>query len=259
VPAIPAALEAKYADWGWTKAWESVPQVVTYRLSHPKGESRYLKLVDTSWSTLLSDEDARLRWARGYLPVPDVVEFGSDEAVSWLITETMSGVDGTNETLLGKPLRLVQTLAQGLRRFHHAPVDKCPFDFRLDVALQHVERRVANGLVDPERDFHPEHEHLSVEQAFLELRRNRPPLEDLVVCHGDYCFPNVLIEDGQAVGFVDLGELGVADRWWDLGVAAWSTTWNVGPGYETAFLDAYEIEPDPERIAYYRLLYDMAS
>ena len=80
-----------------------------------------------------------------------------------------------------------------------------------------------------------------------------------MVCHGDYCFPNALILDGQVIAFVDLGELGVADRWWDLAVASWSTTWNIGPGWEDAFLETYGIEPDPERISYYRLLYDLAS
>ena len=46
-----------------------------------------------------------------------------------------------------------------------------------------------------------------------------PPSEDLVVCHGDYCFPNVLLDDAGAItGFLDLGELAVADRWWDVAV-----------------------------------------
>lgn len=80
-----------------------------------------------------------------------------------------------------------------------------------------------------------------------------------MLCHGDYCFPNVLIEDQRVVGYLDLGEVGVADRWWDLAVATWSTTWNVGPGWEELFLESYGIQPDQERMAYYRLLYDLAS
>ena len=42
-----------------------------------------------------------------------------------------------------------------------------------------------------------------------------------------------LAADGRCSGQVDLGELGVADRWADLAVATWSTTWNYGPGWET--------------------------
>ena len=51
----------------------------------------------------------------------------------------------------------------------------------------------------------------------------------------------------------------IRDRWWDVAIGAWSTTWNVGPGWEQLFYESYGIEPDPERIAFYRLLYDLAS
>lgn len=56
---------------------------------------------------------------------------------------------------------------------------------------------------------------------------------------------------------MDLGDLGVADRWSDLAIATWSTTWNYGEGWEEPLLDAYGIAPDPERTEYYRLLWEV--
>ncbi|WP_218125970.1 hypothetical protein [Sinosporangium album] len=39
--------------------------------------------------------------------------------------------------------------------------------------------------------------------------------------------PNTLLHaDGAFAAHVDLDSLGVADRWADLAVAAWSTEWN---------------------------------
>jgi kanamycin kinase len=49
----------------------------------------------------------------------------------------------------------------------------------------------------------------------------------------------------------------VGDRWADLAVATWSTEWNYGPGWENDLLRAYGVDPDPERVAYYRLLWDL--
>jgi kanamycin kinase len=62
---------------------------------------------------------------------------------------------------------------------------------------------------------------------------------------------------GQWSGHVDLGDLGVADRWADLAIATWSTKWNYGPGREQVLLDAYGIKPDAERTHYYRLLWQL--
>jgi kanamycin kinase len=78
----------------------------------------------------------------------------------------------------------------------------------------------------------------------------------LVVAHGDACAPNTLLsDDGAFLGHVDVGDLGVADRWADLAIASWSLEWNFGPGHEQPFWDAYGIAPDPDRIAHYRRLW----
>ena len=200
-----------------------------------------------------------MRWARDHLPVPEVLECGVDLAVEWMLTAELPGRDATSPELKADPRALVTRLAQGLRLFHEAPVDKCPFDFTLEVAISSVRDRVARGLVNPEMDLHPEHRHLTPQTALEELERMRPATEDLVVCHGDYCLPNVLIDDSKVVGFLDLGEVGIADRWWDLAVGAWSVTWNLGPGWEEHFLSTYGVDADEERIAFYRLLYDLSS
>ncbi len=86
-----------------------------------------------------------------------------------------------------------------------------------------------------------------------------PDVDRLVVCHGDACCPNTLLDSsGRYTAHVDLAALGVADRWADLAVATYSTVWNYGPGWEGPLLDAYGIDPDPERTRYYRQLWDLA-
>lgn len=138
-------------------------------------------------------------------------------------------------------------------------MEECPFDFRLDTALSHARLRLEAGQIEPERDFHEEFSHLSARQAVALLEQSGPDSEDLVVCHGDYCLPNILIEAGIATGFVDLGELGVADRWWDLAVATWSLTWNLGPSYEDLFLSEYGVEKNDRQREFFRLMYDVVS
>jgi kanamycin kinase len=208
-----------------------------------------------------ADEAARLRWAHAFLPVPEVVTTGSQGATDWLLTEALAGIDATRHTLRADPAQLVDVLARALADFHAAaPVDGCPYDFRVPAALAHVRARVERRLVDPAVHLHEEHAHLDLGAAIDLLDRLAPSDEDLVVCHGDYCLPNLLLDTGGAVtGYLDLGELGVADRWWDVAVGAWSVTWNLGDEWEDRFYRSYGVEPQPDRIAFYRLLYDLAS
>jgi kanamycin kinase len=257
---VPEELCYRYDGWSWTPVWASAPDARTWRADHPDGRRHFVKVAASGRYPSLGDEAARARWSAAHLPVPPVVGHGRDGPVEWLVTAGMAGHDATRHALRAEPERLVPELAAGLRRFHEAPTAACPFDFTLDTAAAHVRRRVAGGLVDPARDFHDEHAHLDPRAALALLERLRPDTQDPVVCHGDYCLPNVLLDDdGRVSGFLDLGELGVADRWWDLAVGSWSVTWNLGSGWEKVFFDAYGIEPDERRITFYRLLYDLAS
>jgi kanamycin kinase len=256
---IPSSLREAYRDYTWDFVYSYGPEAVTFRLSDAGGRTLYLKLtVSDAWPTLKMEAE-RMRWATDHLPVPGVVECGSDDLTNWLVTEALTGLPATHSSFSADPQELVRVLATGLRTFHEAPVEQCPFDFRLDAALLLTRERMDAGHIDAERDFHPEFTHLTPADALSRLELDKPSSEDLVVCHGDYCLPNTLIGDDRVVGYVDLGELGVADRWWDLAVATWSLTWSLGPGYEGAFLEAYGIEVDEERMEYYRLLYDVVS
>lgn len=255
-PLIPHSVAHRHSGWAVQLAYTNGPQTATWRLSDGRSV-RFVKVMTLGWEPGVEDERVRMEWAAAHLPVPRVIAHGRESNVEWLLTARLPGVAGTDERLAAEPALLVPILARGLRTFHDAPVQDCPFSNRLPEALELVRARVAAGRVDPVVHFHAEHAHLTPNQALARLEATCPADEDLVVCHGDYCPPNVLIEGGGVSGYVDLGGLGVADRWWDLAVATWSVTWNYGPGWEQTFLQAYGIEADPVRTAFYRLLYDL--
>lgn len=256
---LPTLLRIRYPEWTGALVWHNQGGGQTWRMVSPTREVRYLKTQPPTFWPPLHAEVQRLRWAAPHLPVPPVIETGHTDGVDWMITAALPGQSAHLLSEERDARKQVSLIAGGLRQFHAAPVQACPYSFVADVALDHVQRRVDAGLIDPARHFHPENAHFSVKNAITYLRQNRPVSEDLVVCHGDFCAPNILTEGDRVTGFVDLGELGVADRWWDLAVAGWSVGWNFSPDLEALFYSAYGIHPDPGRIQWYRLLYDMVS
>jgi aminoglycoside phosphotransferase len=60
-----------------------------------------------------------------------------------------------------------------------------------------------------------------------------------ILIHGDYCLPNVLVDQGRLTGLVDLGRAGLGDPRDDLAAGAWTLHYNFGDGFARDFLDAY--------------------
>ena len=258
---LPAAVRERFEVREADVAWVLNPHGAVWRLGLIGGDVVFIKLLAVGQYPTLADERDRLLWAVDRLPVARVLDYGADGSREWLALSAVPGRDATQSDHIDDPATTVPILARGLRRFHDTPIADCAFDFRLDAALDHARRRVDGEAVPASTgaDFHDEHLHLSPRAALQRLIATRPASEDVVLCHGDYCFPNVLIDAGRITGYLDLGEMGVADRWWDLAVATWSCDWNVGPGWQDLFLDCYGIERDDDRIAFYRLLYDLVS
>ena len=152
----------------------------------------------------------------------------------WLHTAGLSGWSAVDPRWGDDPAVAARAIGAGLRLLHdRLPVDSCPFDWSVRSRLRLIRPEAKATLAHP------------------------PAVDHLVVCHGDACAPNTLIDaDGRCCGHVDLGALGVADRWADLAVATMSLDWNYPGSWEDELLEAYGLEADVERIDYYRRLWD---
>lgn len=239
-----------------TPVWRNELGGLTFRLEG--AAVRYVKWVATGTPEIdLREEAVRLAWARPWATVPRVIEHGTDDEGAWLVTAEVFGRSAVDPRWIAEPVTASAAIGRGLRLLHDSlPVDQCPFDWSVEGRLVRADERIADGEGSADRS--PEYRH-------LELAKTRacigdpPAIDRLVVCHGDACVPNTLLhDDGTFAAHVDLGSLGVADRWSDLAVASWSLEWNYGPGHDDVLYKAYGIAPDPGRIDYYRLLWDMA-
>lgn len=219
--------------------WDNDYGGLTFRATPAEGDVFYIKWGPRNEEFTLRDEAERMTWAGRWIRVPTVLDQGGDRTHEWLVTAAIDGDSAVDPRWVAQPEVAVRAVGEALRRLHDAlPVAECPWTWDVESRIANAERR---GIEVPAR-FH-----------------GAPPIDRLVVCHGDACCPNTLIgPDGRWIAHVDMAMLGVADRWADIAVASMSTEWNYGPGWEDALIEAYGVEPDRERLAYYRDLWNAA-
>ncbi|MGX1806568.1 APH(3') family aminoglycoside O-phosphotransferase [Nocardia sp. NPDC055321] len=226
--------------------------------------SRFDKTATTAAARAeLADERDRLLWlARAGFGAPRVLDWIENGGGSTLVTSTLPGIPAS-ELSSTLATMAVDALADYLKSLHALPVDSCPFDRTLAVTIPAAAANVAAGLVD-EDDFDGERAGHTAAQLLAELESDRPraaasEAADLVVCHGDFCLPNVLLdpETITVTGVLDVGRLGVADRHLDLALLTRSVAdpdLNPAYGPELAARVAERTGADPWRLDYYRLL-----
>ncbi|SHJ35588.1 kanamycin kinase [Tessaracoccus bendigoensis DSM 12906] len=195
--------------------WLSGVGAVTARLVAPDSKALFAK-----WSPVdLLPEAERMSWLSSRHPCPRLFDFQEEEDGWLIVSGALPGASAVSPRWKTEPDRAAAAIGDGLAMLH-----------ALDPAISMF------GEVD--------------------WADGQDDIDQLVIAHGDACAPNtIIVDDGSFVGHVDLGSLGVADRWADLAIASWSLEWNFGPGHEAPFWDAYGISPDPDRIAQYRALW----
>lgn len=73
--------------------------------------------------------------------------------------------------------------------------------------------------------------------------------------HGDYCLPNILVKEDKVVGFVDLGDAGIGDPWYDYAWCIWSLEYNLKTkDYTPLLLEKLGIEFNEEKFNKYTSL-----
>jgi aminoglycoside phosphotransferase len=252
---MPASLQARLQDALIEENREGMSGAGVFRLERSGQPDQYLKVGERYSEQDLSAEVSRLLWLRGRLPAPEVLYWSEQGTRQNLLMSAVSGLPLYEEAPPEQLPALMRLYADGLRQIHSIPVEGCPFDTGLDVKIAQAAQRVQAGLIDVD-NFDPERQGRSAQSLFRELLAARPQSEDLVFTHGDYCTPNVMIDGEMLVvtGFIDWGRAGIADRYTDLALAARSIDYNFGAAWIKPFFEAYGIEPDPAKVAFYKLL-----
>ena len=168
-------------------------------------------------------------------PVMEYAQLDSD----WLLTKKIPGEDCIFHAYLEDPNRLCETTAHLLRMLHDTNSAGCPVPQRTQEYLAVAQKHYEAGNYDTSL-FPDNWGYATPESAWEEICRNGKFLKNDTLLHGDYCLPNILLQDWRFSGFIDLDAGGVGDRHVDLFWGMWTLQFNLKTDrYCSRFLDAY--------------------
>lgn len=157
----------------------------------------------------------------------------------WLLTKRVKGEDCTLDNYLADPLRLADIMGKRLRMLHETSAEDCPVKDRVGEYIALAEKNYKTDNYDKSA-FPDSFGYKSGEEAYYVLQKGKHLLKNEVLIHGDYCLPNIMLDNWEFSGFIDVGNGGIGDRHIDLFWGAWTLWFNLKTNeYTDKFLDAY--------------------
>ena len=198
------------------------------------GEGFYLK---KSPKCSLAKEAAMTAFFHSKGLAPEVLAYESDE-FDWMLTKRALGEDCTDPMYLEDPQRLCDLTATLLRQLHEVDISDCPVNRTADylaTAQENYRQRRYDITLFPDN-----WSYATPEEAWAEIEANGDRLASDTLLHGDYCLPNIMLDNWNFSSFIDLDSAGIGDRHVDLFWGMWSLNFNLKTdAFCQRFLDVY--------------------
>lgn len=254
---LPGSMAPLVAGYRWARDTVGLSGDAVYRLHHPEnGDDLYLKHGQGSCAVDLAGEMVRLRWLLSNIPVPAVRYFVASPDEAWLLITALPGQSAASrlEAHPDESADIVDALARFLRRLHAIPVESCPFNSDHPLRLGEARWRLDAGEVDVD-GFDEERRGWTAERVWDEMTSLLPFPPDPVVTHGDFSLDNIIVENGDVVGCIDVGRAGIADRYQDLAIL-WHCLRDFGPAAQQRLFASYGINQLDDRKLHFHLMLD---
>lgn len=194
----------------------------------------YLKIA--AYGSLLVSSQMQTYFSKHKL-TSHVIRYLSTDR-DYMVTAPIKGDDGTSKKYLDQPERLSEVFGRSLRLLHEVDVSDCPIKDR----MQEITNMAANNSF-LQTHLNDIAEYIGTAHAATssaEVAAGRGLLKNDVLIHGDYCLPNIILNNWAFEGFIDVADGGVGDRHYDLAWGLWTLNRNLKSSkYGYRFLDAY--------------------
>ena len=207
-----------------------------YELKLKDGTNAILKIQYLTSRNDLKGEYERNKWLEDKLNVPKVYYFKELDNYQYYLREKKAGLSAH------KIENFAPLVGKNLKQLHSIDITNCPFnnnsvDNLLKLAIDKIDIILPTILeIYPEMD----------KKSLLEFLKNNKPTDTALV-HGDYSLPNILIDDNKEVSLIDLGDVSISTKYFDLYYLRKSFIRNNKMDYFKAFLESYGLSEIDEK------------
>ncbi len=231
----PDVYPAAYAEILRAPAWDSSCSETARVLYLERDGGLFLKSAPAG---SLMREAAMTRFFHGHGLSAEVLDYRTEGEKDWLLTARVRGEDATHADALADPARLCRVMAETLEILRTLPPDGCPVPDHTARYLRTAEENYRRGQWDLAY-YADEYGAVTADSAIAAVRDGASALRTSDVLHGDFCLPNIMLENGRLSGIIDVGNGGIGDRRVDMWWGAWTLRFNLKTdAWRQYFLDA---------------------
>lgn len=191
------------------------------------------------------------------MSVSEIVLFDNETENEFLITKAIPGEMVCSEKYLNNPMIALKIIKQAFDNIYSVDISDCPFNVSNKYKLSLIKNNVEKGLIKNEDLKSETLERFENVEGLLNYLINNQFEEELCFSHGDTSLPNIFSSNDKFSGFIDVGECGIADKWFDLAICEKSIRRNFGEKYISEFYKKLNIVPDRNKIDYYLLMMEL--
>ncbi len=195
-----------------------------------------------------------LKWLENKVPVPKVVYYEQDEMIQYLLMTTVKGMNMEEDYEKNQSIeQTIMLYANILKVIHQIDYHDCLIKVRDEDMLEDVHKRIQKGLVFD--NFDEEYNYLTPLGLFQKLCDLQPKYHDFAFTHGDYCMDNLMVDNNECTGILDVGRGGMSDKYRDIALAIRSIKHDFHAQYIDLFLKTYGLsEPNWDKIEFYTIM-----
>jgi len=226
-----------------------------YKIDTFSNSNYYLKVQEKSIHyKSLSNEEKAIKWINNRLVTPRMKFYYESEKHEYLC---LTEVVGCNFDIAKTHLSIEDAIglyARSLKALHMLPVENCYVRNDLDNKLYQAKISIQKDLVD-HNDLEEEYKIYTPQELYDHMTTMVPKDQEYVFTHGDYCFDNLIYTPEKKLGYIDISNGGIADRYQDIALAVRSIKHEFGEKYLDLFYKSYGIDKvDEKKIEFYILL-----